>query len=76
MRLRARLAALERSKGAYCPGCPSRAIVYLGEDWYGRIGPPEDPRPCPRCGRPANVIRIVIDPNFYGTADRLRELTT
>jgi hypothetical protein len=65
--IRARLAALERSKGAYCPDCPSLALLYVG-DWYGTADTQEEPAPCPRCGRPANVIRIVYDPNFYNNA--------
>jgi hypothetical protein len=66
--IRARIAALERSKGAGCPGCPSLAIVYVGDDWYGASDTQEEPAPCKRCGRPANVIQIVYDPNFYNNA--------
>ena len=33
------------------------------------------PEPCPRCGRLPQVVRLVYDPDFYGNADRLRELT-
>jgi hypothetical protein len=76
MSIKARVKRLERFKIACGPDCPSQAVVYVGEDWYGRIGPPEDPGPCTRCGRPADVIRMVMDPDFYGTADRLREITT
>jgi hypothetical protein len=68
--IRARLVALERSKGASCPGCPSLALVYVG-DWYGASDTQEQPAPCPRCGRPANVVSIVYDPNFYNNAHLL-----
>jgi hypothetical protein len=67
--IRARLAALERSKGAGCPGCPFLAVVYV-DDWYETSDTQEQPAPCPRCGRPANVIRIVYDTNFYNNAHR------
>jgi hypothetical protein len=30
--------------------------------------------PCPRCGRQANVIPVIYDPDFYGNADRLAAL--
>jgi hypothetical protein len=35
------------------------------------------PAPCRRCGRPARVLEMVVvyDPNFYGNADRLEEMT-
>jgi hypothetical protein len=65
MSLRARLVALERFKraGGCCPDCPSLALVYVG-DWYGEPDTQEEPAPCPRCGRPANVIQIVYDRNY------------
>jgi hypothetical protein len=69
MRLRARLVVLEQSKrtSACGPGCPSLTVVYVG-DWYGGCDTQEEPAPCPRCGRPANMIRVVSDPNFYNNA--------
>jgi hypothetical protein len=67
MSIMARVKRLERSKGACCPGCPSLALVYI-DDWYETTDTQEQPAPCPRCGRPANVIQIVYDPNFYNNA--------
>jgi hypothetical protein len=64
MSIKARAKRLERSKGTCCPDCPSLAIVYVG-DWYGASDTPEQPAPCPRCGRPANVNRVVYDADFY-----------
>jgi hypothetical protein len=70
MSIAARLKRLERSKGTCCPGCPSLAIVYVG-DWYGASDTQEQPAPCPRCGRPAQVIRVEYEPNFYSNAHLL-----
>jgi hypothetical protein len=70
MSIKARVKRLERSKGACCPACPSLAIVYVGDDLYGASDTQVQPAPCPRCGRPANVIQIVYDPNFYNNAHR------
>ncbi len=74
MNLRRRLGRLERSwQGGSCgPNCPPLALVREG-DWYGEPCPQEPPAPCPRCGRPPNVVRRVVDPDFYGNAERLRE---
>jgi hypothetical protein len=48
-------------------------LQYLCDDgWYDQE--PEPPAPCPRCGRPPNVIRVAYDPDFYGNADRLAAL--
>jgi hypothetical protein len=76
VRLRARVERLERSwrAGSCGPGCPPIRCVREG-DWYGTPCPPEPVEPCPHCGRPATVIRLVHDPDFYGNAARLRELT-
>jgi hypothetical protein len=75
--MRQHLKRLERSwqAGSCGAGCPPVRCVRDG-DWYGTPCPEEPPAPCPRCGRPATVIRLVRDPNFYGNADRLRELTS
>jgi hypothetical protein len=69
----ARLKRLERSRGGRScgPGCPPLGCVYEN-DWYGQAAEP--PAPCPRCGRPPDVIAVVYDPDFYGNADRLAAL--
>jgi hypothetical protein len=76
MSLRRRLSRLEQSwrAGGCGPDCPPLRLVREG-DWYGEPCRQKPPAPCPRCGRPPTVVRIVHDPNFYGNADRLRELS-
>jgi hypothetical protein len=76
MSIKARVQRLERCKGACGPACPPRAVSFVGDDWYGQTETQGQPAPCARCGRPADVIGVVFDPNFYGNADRLRERTT
>ena len=70
MSIKARVKRLERSKGACCPACPSLAVMYVG-DWYGASDTQEQPTPCPRCGRPANVIRVEYVTDFYNNAHLL-----
>jgi hypothetical protein len=78
----ARLARLERSfAGGSCgPGCPPQVLVHYEQDGPDAepvlCGEPEPAAPCPRCGRPAKVVEMLIcyDPNFYGNAERLRDL--
>ena len=74
MSIKARLQRLERSCGAAAcgRGCPPICYV-LEHDWYDQ--PSEPPAPCPRCGKPPLVITVVYDPDFFGNADRLREVT-
>jgi hypothetical protein len=67
MSIKARVKRLERSKGASCPACPSLAIVYI-DDWYETSDTQEQPAPCLRRGRAANVIEIVYDRDFYRNA--------
>jgi hypothetical protein len=84
MSIRSRLVALERcARRRGCgPGCPPQILVHYTQD--GPDAEPvlvegqKPPTPCPRCGRPAEVTPMVLcwDPNFYGNADRLKELTT
>jgi hypothetical protein len=64
MRLNGRLRRLERG-GGRCPDCPPPALV--DAPWYGEedAGPPPDPPPCPSCGRPADVVRVVSEEHFY-----------
>jgi hypothetical protein len=79
MRLRARLQRLERATraGDCGPDCPPRAVALYCQD--GRDGEPVreegqvPPAPCPRCGRLARVVEMVVvyDPDFYGNTDRL-----
>jgi hypothetical protein len=86
MSLARRIAALERARdrGSCGPGCPPVAwkdflkegdrLVPCG--WHGTPPTAEDlaePAPCPRCGRPAVVVEMVTDPDFFGNADRLAE---
>jgi hypothetical protein len=77
MKLRARLQRLEHSRHAGPCGrdCPPVCYVY-DDGWYGQPSEDEQPASCPRCGRPPVVIRVVYDPNFYGNAERLKELKT
>jgi hypothetical protein len=60
------------------PGCPPEAVVIHRQDGYDGEPVPEErkpPAPCPRCGRPARVLELVVvyDPNFYGNAELLEE---
>jgi hypothetical protein len=57
------------------PGCPP-IRTKRGEDKYATPCAEEPPAPCIRCSRPPTVIGIVRDPDYYGNADRLREVTT
>jgi hypothetical protein len=68
MSIKARVQRLERSQLACGPDCPSLAIVYVGDDWYGAPDTQEQPAPCPRCGRPAQVIRVEFVDDFYHNA--------
>jgi hypothetical protein len=70
MSIAARVKRLERSQGACGPGCPSLAIVYVG-DYYGPSDTQEQPAPCPRCGRPAQVISVEFVDDFYNNAHLL-----
>jgi hypothetical protein len=84
MSLLARLKRLELSRGGWgCgPGCPPQVFIRYFQDGYDGERLLEEgqkpPTPCPRCGRPAETTPIVLtyDPDFYGNAARLRELTT
>jgi hypothetical protein len=71
MSIKARVKRLLRSKGARCPSCPSLAIVYVGDDLYGASETQEEPAPCPRCGRPAQVISVEFVDDFYNNAHLL-----
>jgi len=84
MSMRRRLERLEAAgEGRDCgPDCPPRATLVWVQDGPDaqpvlEQGQPP-PGPCPRCGRPAAVTELVVilDPNVYGTADRLREVRT
>jgi hypothetical protein len=60
-----RLAALAGGSGP-CPACSGQKHIVLRGD---------QPVPtCPVCGRDLPAVRIVRDPNFYGNADRLRQI--
>jgi len=73
MSLAARIKRLERTKGVCGPGCPPRVVLHVGDDWYGPPDTQQQAEYCPRCGRPAEVLRVVYDPNFYGNAHLLQE---
>jgi hypothetical protein len=45
MTIAARVRRLEHSVGACGPDCPSLAVGYVGEDFYGQIGPQSSPGP-------------------------------
>jgi hypothetical protein len=76
-----RALGLARSCGPGCPPVAQRDFTRGGPgekpapcDWMGREPTAEDlaaPPPCPRCGRPALVVRTVHDATFYGNAGRL-----
>jgi hypothetical protein len=84
MSFRSRLARLEQAfgNGACGPDCPPQAVVRYVQD--GPDAEPvleegqEPPAPCPRCGRPADVLPLVLlfDRDFYGNAERLGGMTT
>ena len=73
-----RLEAAAAARGCGPDGPPEPVLVYREYEADGEpLVDEEKPLPCcPRCGRPADVteIRVIHDPNFYGTADRLGEL--
>jgi hypothetical protein len=49
-----------------CPHCAGRPHVILRD---------EQPVPtCDFCGRDLPAVRVIRDPNFYGNADRLRQV--
>jgi hypothetical protein len=75
--LQTRLKRLERSRdaGSCGPGCPPIRIMRR-QDWYGTPLAQEPPAPCSRCARPPTVIGVVREPDFFGNAERLREVTT
>jgi hypothetical protein len=58
-----RLSRLERGAGRRCPSCPPPAVVDLS--WYDGPAEAAEPPPCAECGRPADVLRVVEDPDFY-----------
>jgi hypothetical protein len=60
-----RLADLAGSSGP-CPFCAGREPVLLR-------GEQEVPA-CPVCGRGLPAVRLIHDSNFYGNADRLRQV--
>jgi hypothetical protein len=79
MTMRRRLECLEAGGAATgCdPDCHPQALVFYHQD--GLDGEPtideglRPPATCPRCGRPARVLEMVVvyDPEFCGNADRL-----
>ena len=86
MTIRRRVVFLERhvrnrTCGPGCPPCP--VLVVRDRDFYDDADPrgeqrePPAPPPCPRCGRAAEptVVHLVYDPDFFGNADRIKELT-
>jgi hypothetical protein len=60
--------------------CPPRAIIRYNQASPGAeavlVGGQRQPTPCPRCGRPAEVMRLVVcrDDNFFGNGEKLRKL--
>ena len=57
MNLTSRLRALERQPAGDCPACGGRTIkMVLDHD-----APPEQPTPCPRCGRVPICFTIRVD---------------
>jgi hypothetical protein len=84
MRLQARLQRLERATAADgCgPDCPPLAVMVFHQDGFD--GEPSldqgqrPPAPCRRCGRPAQVLEMVVvyDPNFFHKPERVRDPTT
>ena len=73
MRMRSRLERLEQRIGQQekprCPACPPQAIVYYRQDRSTAEPVLQEgeqlPDPCPRCGRPVDVLAVVEDPDFF-----------
>ena len=84
MRLQARLQRLERATAADgCgPDCLPLAVVLYRQDGFESEPTPDQgrrpPAPCRRCGRPAQVLEMVVvyDPNFFHKSERLQDPTT
>jgi hypothetical protein len=60
------LAALAGSAGRPCPACTGRRRVVVREG--------QEIPACDFCGRPVPAIRVIHDENFFGNAERLRQL--